>query len=245
MNIAVIFAGGAGKRMHSKEKPKQFLDLYHRPIIAHTLQHFEDHPMIDAIVVACIESGIGTLENIVKKYHITKVKKIVPGGETGQDSIYNGLCAAKEVADGDDAIVLIHDGVRPMITEQLITDNINSVKEFGSAITTGVVTETILVVDENSGKIKDVPARKDSRVAKATQSFRLEDILSAHERARSEGKHDFIDSCTMMKTYGHDLNLVDGPSQNIKITTPEDYYLMRAMLEAEENEQLYMPSERN
>ena len=125
------------------------------------------------------------------------------------------------------------------IEAKLITDNIESVKKNGSAITTAVVKETILVVNEGTATINYVPSRKNSRVARAPQSFWLNDILNAHEKALSEGKKDYIDSCTMMQEYGYDLFLVDGPGENIKITTPEDFYIMRAILEAKENAQIY------
>lgn len=239
MNIAVIFAGGVGKRMHSKECPKQFLKIYNKPIIIHTLEYFEKHPLIDAIVISCVEKWMPYLEELIYKYRIEKVKKVVVGGETGQLSIYNGLKAAEDVANGEKAIVLIHDGVRPLINAKLITDNIESVKKNGSAITTAVVKETILVVNEGTATINYVPSRKNSRVARAPQSFWLNDILNAHEKALSEGKKDYIDSCTMMQEYGYDLFLVDGPGENIKITTPEDFYIMRAILEAKENAQIY------
>ena len=237
MNIAVIFAGGVGKRMHSKECPKQFLKIYNKPIIIHTLEYFEKHPLIDAIVISCVEEWMPYLEELIYKYRIEKVKKVVVGGETGQLSIYNGLKAAEDVANGEKAIVLIHDGVRPLINAKLITDNIESVKKNGSAITTAVVKETILVVNEGTATINYVPSRKNSRVARAPQSFWLNDILN--EKALSEGKKDYIDSCTMMQEYGYDLFLVDGPGENIKITTPEDFYIMRAILEAKENAQIY------
>lgn len=243
MNIAVIFAGGAGSRMNSRERPKQFLELYHKPIIIHTLEHFEAHPEIDVIVIACIEEWIGYLQALIETYHLQKVREIVSGGETGQLSIYNGLVAAERIG-GKDAIVLVHDGVRPLITERLISENIRNVREHGSAITTGAVTETLLEIDEASANIRRVPKRKDSRVAKAPQSFYLKDIITAHRHAMEEGHRDFIDSCTMMAYYGYPLHLVDGPNRNIKLTTQEDFYLMRAMLEAEENEQLYGLSER-
>lgn len=239
MNIAVIFAGGVGKRMHSKECPKQFLKIYNKPIIIHTLEYFEKHPLIDAIVISCVEEWMPYLEELIYKYRIEKVKKVVVGGETGQLSIYNGLKAAEDVANGEKAIVLIHDSVRPLINAKLITDNIESVKKNGSAITTAVVKETILVVNEGTATINYVPSRKNSRVARAPQSFWLNDILNAHEKALSEGKKDYIDSCTMMQEYGYDLFLVDGPGENIKITTPEDFYIMRAILEAKENAQIY------
>ena len=154
-------------------------------------------------------------------------------------SIYNGLAAAKEVAGDEKSVVLIHDGVRPLINADVITNNIQSVKEHGSAITSAVVKETIMVVkDDNS--IDYVPDRSHSRVAKAPQSFWLEDILSVHQRAQQEGIFDFIDSCTMMKHYGHNLYLIDGPYENIKITTPDDFYTMRALLDAQENAQIYI-----
>lgn len=239
MNIAVIFAGGVGSRMHSKQKPKQFLEMYNKPIIVHTLEHFENHPLIDAIVVVCIESWIPYFKELLYKYRLEKVKKVVSGGETGQLSIYAGLKGAKEIAGTERAIVLIHDGVRPLITEKLITDNIETVKKHGSAITTALVKETILVVNEGTSSIDYVPSRNNSRVAKAPQSFWLDDILSAHEKSLQEGENNCIDSCTMMQKYGYNLYLIDGPSQNIKITTPEDFYTMRAILEAKENAQIY------
>lgn len=239
MNIAVIFAGGVGSRMHSKERPKQFLEMYNKPIIIHTIEHFENHPMIDAIIVVCIESWIPYLNELLYKFRIEKVKKVVPGGETGQLSIYNGLKAAKEIAGEEKSIVLIHDGVRPLITEKLITDNIESVKSHGSAITTAPVKETTLVVNPGKSTIDYIPSRPNSRVAKAPQSFLLDDILEAHEKTLIEGETNCIDSVTMMQKYGFDLYLIDGPTQNIKITTPEDFYTMRAILEAKENAQIY------
>lgn len=171
MNIAVIFAGGSGLRMHTKSRPKQFLDLNGKPIIIYTLELFDNHPQIDAIVVACIENWIPFLEKQLRKFEITKVIKVVPGGETGQQSIYNALCAA-ENAGTDDSIVLIHDGVRPLITEQTITDNINKVKQSGSCITCIPATET-LVVRQTDGSL-EIPSRADSLIARAPQSFFFE-----------------------------------------------------------------------
>ena len=128
--------------------------------------------------------------------------------------------------------------MRPLINAETITNNIQSVKTNGSAITTAVVKETILVV-KNDSTIDYVPSRANSRIAKAPQSFWLDDILSAHEKALAEGKQDFIDSCTMMQYFGKNLYLVNGPEENIKITTPQDFYSMRAILEAKENAQIY------
>lgn len=239
MNIAVIFAGGVGSRMHSKERPKQFLELYNKPIIIHTLDKFENCPAVDAIVVVCVADWMDHLKNLLYKFRIEKVKEIVPGGATGQLSIYNGLLAAKRIAGKENAVVLIHDGVRPLINEELLIRNIDCVLKHGSAITTAVVKETILVVNRDEASIDYIPSRENSRVARAPQSFWLKDILAAHEKSLGEGITNCIDSCTMMQRYGHKLFLIDGPYENIKITTPDDFYTMRALLEAKENAQIY------
>ncbi|WP_310604958.1 IspD/TarI family cytidylyltransferase [Anaerosporobacter sp.] len=238
INIGVIFAGGVGSRMHSKEKPKQFLEICNKPIIVHTIEHFQLNEMIDAIVVVCVAEWIEYFNELVYKYRLDKVKKVVHGGETGQLSIYNGLVVAKEVAVGQDAIVLIHDGVRPLITSKLLTENISDVIKYGTSITSGIVKETIVEIYD-SGDVKLVPDRALSRVAKAPQCFWLNDILSAHNKALDNNKTDFIDSCSMMQAYGYKLHMTDGPYENIKITTPDDFYTMRAILQAKEDTQIY------
>ena len=237
MNIAVIFAGGSGLRMHTKSKPKQFLDLNGKPIIIYTLELFDNHPMIDGIVVACIESWIPYLKKQLKKFEINKVISIVPGGATGQDSIYNGLCAAEAYAKGDNATVLIHDGVRPLITEETITDNINKVAECGSCITCVPATETF-IVKQADGSL-EIPTRSASLIARAPQSFKLNDIITAHRKAIKEGHHDYIDSCTMMNSQGMILGTVIGPMENIKITTPTDFFVLRAMVKVHEDQQIF------
>ena len=199
MNIAIIFAGGSGKRMNTVAKPKQFLEYRGKPIIIYTLEIFDNHPDIGGIVVSCIEEWIPYLEKLIRKFEITKVRAIVPGGETGQDSIYNGLIAVENLYPKD-SCVLIHDGVRPLITEQTVSDNIEAVRLYGSSITCIPAIETF-VVSKMEGDL-EIPSRKDSLVARAPQSFVLSDILTAHRRAREEGRHDFIDSCSMMNAYG-------------------------------------------
>lgn len=237
MNIAAIFAGGSGMRMHTKSRPKQFLELNGKPVIIYTLELFDNHPQVDAIVVACIDSWIPYLEKMIRKFEITKVVSIVPGGETGQDSIYNALVAAEGITDGKEATVMIHDGVRPLITEQTITDNIKTVEEFGSCITCIPATETF-VVSQQDGSLT-IPERANSLIARAPQSFRLSDIMKTHRRAISEGRHDFIDSCSMMNHYGFQLKTIIGPMENIKITTPTDFFILRAMVEVHENQQIF------
>lgn len=237
-NIALVFAGGVGSRMHSKDLPKQFLCIYDKPIIIHTIEHFERNSDIDAIVVVCHTDWIEYFQNLLSKYQIKKIKKIVPGGATGQLSIYNGLVVAKEIADDEKNIVLIHDGVRPLINSALITRNIECVKKYGSSITDGIVKETIVEIADD-GAIRTVFDRAHSRVAKAPQCFWLQDILDAHTKAMKCGKTDFIDSCSMMHFYGYPLHMTDGPYENIKITTPEDFYTMRAVLQVKEDAQIY------
>ena len=164
------------------------------------------------------------------------MKAIVPGGDTGQDSIYNGLETAKDLFTMDCSI-LIHDGVRPLINEKTITDNVESVLNYGSCITCIPATETFIVC--NLEGLIDIPSRKDSLIARAPQSFLLQDILSAHRRAQSEGRHDFIDSCSMMNYYGYKLHTIVGPVENIKITTPTDFFIFRALVDVHENQQIF------
>ena len=237
MNVAVIFAGGIGRRMNQKALPKQFLKLHEKEIIIHTLEHFQNHEEIDGIVVACVKEWIPFLEGLLKQYNMDKVKAVVPGGETGQLSIYHGLKKAEELF-GDDANVLIHDGVRPLIERKTITDCLRSIRERGSAITVAPVTETIIQVNGNE-KIEQIIDRLNCLLARAPQGFRLKEILEAHERAVKEEKYDFIDSASIMQWNGHELFTVEGPVENIKITTPMDYFTFKALVEERENSQLY------
>lgn len=239
MNTALIFAGGSGKRMNTVSRPKQFLELHGKPVIIYTLELFDNHPSIDSICVVCIEPWIPFLKKQIKKFEINKVVNIVPGGETGQDSIFNGLTAIENYyANSKDQInVLIHDGVRPLITEKTITDNIEICSKMGNCITCIPATETF-IVKQNDDSL-NIPSRENSLIARAPQTFKLDDILAAHRKAISENRHDFIDSCTMMSHYGHRMNTVIGPMENIKITTPTDFFIFRAMVEVHENQQIF------
>lgn len=240
MNIGLIFAGGVGRRMNTTSRPKQFLELNGKPIIIYTLELFDNHQDIDAIVVVCIQEWIPFLEKMLKKFEINKVVSIVSGGNSGQESIYKGLLSAEDYLKEmclDDAIVLIHDGVRPLIIEETITDNIIKVKECGSCITCVPATETV-IENKNEG-VPYIPKRSDCMMARAPQSFYLKDIISAHRKSLEEGLTDFIDSCSMMSHYGYKLGQVMGPVENIKITTPTDYFVFRAMVEIHENQQIF------
>ncbi|MBD5509227.1 MAG: 2-C-methyl-D-erythritol 4-phosphate cytidylyltransferase [Lachnospiraceae bacterium] len=237
MNIAVIFAGGSGKRMHSKDKPKQFLLVHGKPIIVHTIEVFQYHKEIDGIIVVCLEDWIPYMEEMQYRYRLDKIGKIVPGGATGQMSIYNGVKAAAELYGLEDNIVLIHDGVRPLIDNRVISENISGVKEYGSAITCAPAQETCVLIDDNND-ISEVENRKYSRLAKAPESFWLNELLEAEEQAIKDGYTEMIDSCTLMRAYGKKMHVVECSGENIKITTPDDFYMFRALYDARENQQL-------
>ena len=236
MTNALIFAGGSGTRMNSRARPKQFLQFYGKELIIHTVENFQNHPDVDGIVIVCIEDWIPYLNKLLEKFQIDKVRAVVPGGASGQESIYKGLRAIREHAQ-DNSIVLVHDGVRPFVNEQLISNCINCVKEHGSAITVTPAIETI--VTQEDGKITSITDRSKCFHAKAPQCFWLSELLAAHERARAEGRTDMIDSASLMKFYGHELHTVVGGFDNIKITTPADFYTFKALYEVREQQQIF------
>lgn len=233
---ALIFAGGVGRRMNTTGKPKQFLELNGKPILIYTLELFDNHPLVDNIVVVCVKEWTDYLHKMLRKFEINKVISVVEGGENGQQSIFNGLKVLHN-AKLDDGIVLIHDGVRPLIKDETITDNINETYEKGNCITCVKATETFIVREDNGSL--NIPDRSKSLLARAPQSFFVKDIYNAHISAIADGKLDFIDSCSMMTYYGHKMNTVIGPTENIKITTPTDFFIFRAMVEVHENQQIF------
>lgn len=237
MNIAIIFAGGVGKRMGNTDKPKQFIDIYDKPIIIHTLEVFENNENIDKIIISCVNEWMKYLQELIEKYNIKKVDKIVSGGETGQMSIFNALQVAQKLYP-EDSVVLIHDGVRPFINDELINANIKNVKENGSAISSVMSTETFVIID-NEKNINYIPERKMSLIAKAPQSFYLKDIFETHIKAQKDNMYNTIDSCTLMNNYNKKLSVVLTDYDNIKITTPKDIALAesiyRRRMDKEEN----------
>ena len=237
MNIAIIFAGGTGQRMNSKTKPKQFLELHGKPIIIYTLEHFNNHELIDGIIVVCVEGWIAYCQKLVDKFHIEKVKAIIPGGETGMLSRFEGVKKANELYS-DDTICLMHDGVRPMIDHDIISRNIESVENYGSGVTVAPAIETIAVrgVDNKVGQIID---RSKCQMAKAPQSFRLRELINAHQKAVDDGMTDCIDTAYLMQLNGYEVYTVEGSAENIKITTPTDFYTFRALMDIRENSQIF------
>lgn len=235
MNIALIFAGGVGSRMGLKI-PKQFLEINGVPILVKTLQHFQNHKKIDAICLVIKEEYLEYTKKLVEDYHLDKVFDIIKGGSTGQDSIYNGLCHINNKFPSDSTI-LIHDGVRPIITSKVIDDNIESVKKYGSAITCKKCVETIITTkpEERVGNIID---RSMSLTAQAPQSFILKEILAAHSAVReiNPNYEGVIDSCTLMRIFKRDLHIVMGNDDNLKVTTKKDYLITKILLEEESTE---------
>lgn len=235
MNHALIFAGGSGQRMNSKQKPKQLLELHGKPIIIHTLEEFEYHFQIDKIVIVSLESVIDELEKHLRRFELTKIVKTVRGGATGFDSILNGLTALRDIA-ADEDIVLIHDGVRPLVDEKTITSCISCAKKHGNAITCVPVTEGI-IVSENGETVDDFPDRKTEYATKAPQTFQYKLIYDLYKRAKAEGLTP-IESAHLCHLYGVKLHIVEGSYSNIKVTTAIDYYIFRAIYEAIESSQI-------
>ncbi len=235
-NVAIIFAGGVGQRLQNKSSiPKQFLKINGKCIIIHTLEIFQSHEDIDKIYIAIHPDYYEYMEELVRYHYITKVAGIVKGGATGQDSIYNALKLA-ETENASDTLVLIHDGVRPNITKEVITNNIKCAKLNGNAITCKPCQETILV-SENHINPEHVPYRKNTFVAQAPQTFTMVELIKAHETIRTTNPNyvDIVDSCTLFKTLKIPTFMVEGNRGNIKITTIEDLYVLRALIRFKED----------
>lgn len=228
MNFAVIFAGGIGSRMHTST-PKQFLDVLGKPVIIHTLEQFQKHPLIHAISLVCLKDRLQEMHALTEKYSLDKVKFIVPGASTGQQSIFNGLSALQEIASPDD-IVLINDGVRPFVSQDIITKCIECTEKFGSAIVSAPVPDTIGLIAEDSPEIFEIPDRKQCHALKAPQGFRLGDIIGAHHKAMKENCYRFTNSAELFRNYGGKIYAIIDEGVNFKITSPIDLELMKAIM---------------
>ena len=228
MNIALIFAGGKGNRFYNSPPPKQFLECKGKSVLAYTIEAFQQHPAIDAIVVVCLESWIPYLQQQLETFHLSKVAAVVPGGETGQDSIFKGLEWAVQHYD-EDSLVLLHDGVRPLVSQQTISDCLQMIREKGNCVVCSPATETMIVAQADGSY--QVPDRRQALLARAPQGGVLFFLTELHRQARLDGRHDFVDTCSMMRHYGHDIYPLLGSVENIKITTPSDFLLFRAIIE--------------
>ena len=229
MVTAIIFACGSGVRMGTAT-PKQFLVIDGKPVLAYTLELFQSHPGVDRIRLVTARRDFDRAEALIKEYGITKCVGLTEGGNSAQESIYNGLNAeAAECAAA--TIVLLHDGVRPYVLPEVISANIESVKKNGNAVTFTPCFET-LVISEDGRHISDIPPRRMSYSAQAPQSFWLADILAAHEKIRQMpgGYTDMVDQATICWKLGVPINLVPGNRGNIKVTTPEDLIVLEALI---------------
>ena len=236
MVTALIFAGGTGVRMNTRSKPKQFLEIHGKPVIIYTIEHFEYHEQVDNIVIVCIKEWMDELQGLLIRYGVTKVSKVIPGGKTGHESIYFGLEAMKEYANPED-IVLIHDGVRPLINAELITRNIAMVKERGNAITCEAARES-QIRSADGQTICEVPPREEMYTAKAPQSFYYEEIYELYKQAQDDGIGS-IDSAHLCSIYNQPLYMVPSTKNNMKITEPADFYICRALYDAQESQQIF------
>lgn len=223
---AMLFAGGTGTRMKSANVPKQFIEVDGKPIIVRTLEQFEHHPLVDDIVISCIASGIEHLQELIRKYRIQKVKAIVPGGASGYESIHNGIMKVAETA-ADTDIVLICDGVRPVITEQLISECIELTMEYETAVPVVKSIDSVLVSKDGKTCSQNMP-REEMYITQAPQGYTLRKILWAHEEADRRGIVNPTSSADLMIALGETIRIFLGDRDNIKVTTPEDLYKLRS-----------------
>ena len=226
-NIALIIAGGVGARMH-QDIPKQFIHVHDKPVIVYTLEQFQKHPNIDAIEVVCLDGWHDILRAYAKQFGITKLENIVSGGETG--------LLQKRYHDDDD-IVLIHDAIRPMVSPDIISDNIRVCREKGNAITVVPCTSVMLKTMDSITSNDQVP-RDNLKITQTPQTFYLNDILAAHKEAIEKGINDSIASCSLYVELGRELYLSLGEEKNIKLTTSEDIEIFTALLESSRPEWL-------
>lgn len=226
-NVGLIIAGGAGNRMH-QDIPKQFLTVNERPVIVYTLEAFEKHPEIDAIAVVCIQGWDHILWAYAKQFNITKLKYVVPGGENGQGSIRNGVMEL-EKHFGKDDLVLIHDAIRPLVSAEIISDNIRVALEHGNAITVISCAEAMMQTKDGKVSMGSYP-RDQLKRTQTPQAFRLGDICNLHRRALEAGITNSVASCTLMIEMGEQVYFSSGSEKNIKLTTVEDIDIFKALL---------------
>jgi 2-C-methyl-D-erythritol 4-phosphate cytidylyltransferase len=234
-NIALLIAGGSGNRMR-QDIPKQFLTVNERPVIVYTLEAFEKHPEIEAIAVVCIEGWEQVLWAYAKQFNISKLKYVVPGGKNGQDSIRNGVYELAKHYDSDD-LVLIHDAIRPMVSAEIISDNIRVARENGNAITVIPCAEAMLETENGISSVGSYPRDRLKRT-QTPQAFKIGDICDLHKRALEAGITNSVASCTLMIEVGEQVFFSAGSEKNIKLTTVEDIDIFKALLVAKRSDWL-------
>lgn len=232
-NIALIIAGGIGARM-GQDIPKQFLNVFDKPIIVYTLEAFQRHPMIDSIEVVCLEGWHEVVYAYARQFGISKLENVVNGGKNGQDSIRNGLYDIKSRHQDIDDIVLIHDAIRPMLSEGIITDNIDVCRKKGNCITVLPCMAAMLKTTDGESSEVQIP-RDNLKETQTPQTFFLSDIVAAHNEALERGITNSVASCTMYIELGRRLFMCNGSEKNLKLTTPEDVEIFKALLEAKQS----------
>lgn len=229
MNIALIIAGGSGNRM-GQDIPKQFMHVDNCPIIVHTMKCFQNHPDIHGIAVVCLKGWETVLQSYANQFMIDKLKWIFPGGETGMESIHNGIYGLKEAGCEDEDLVLIHDSVRPLLSQDIISSNIAICKAYGYAVTGIQCREAILESEDGFSTETSIPRDKLIRT-QTPQTFRLKNIIAAHEEAKEKGIANSVASCTLMAELGgRTMHIVPGSEKNIKVTTVEDLEMIKALM---------------
>jgi len=236
MNIVIIIAGGSGKRM-GQDIPKQFINVYDKPILLYTLESFEKHPQIDAIEVVCLDGWHDVLRAYARQFNISKLKWIISGGASGQESIRNGVYNLEGKVQPDD-IIVIHDGIRPLVDDTVLTDVLLKAKQYGNAVTSMPYNEQIFIInpDDNTTTKQYIP-RETLRRVSTPQAYRF-DLLDEkyHEAFEKEiGIYGSSYTNTMMVELGVTLHFAAGSDKNIKLTTKDDLELFKAYLKADKD----------
>ena len=231
MNIALIIAGGSGQRMH-QEIPKQFINIMDKPVIIYTLQAFQNHPNIDEIGVVCIDGWHDVLRAYARQFKIDKLKWVVSGGADGQSSIRNGVFEAERRYSPDD-IILIHDAIRPMVSQEIISDCIIQCRKYGSAISVLPCTTAVLHYDTQDYSESIIP-RNELALTQTPQAFPIGKLASIHRAALERGITNSVASCTLMIEMGEKVHFSIGEETNIKLTTPGDLKIFKALLSLED-----------
>lgn len=237
-NIALIIAGGVGARMN-QDIPKQFLNVYDKPIIIYTLEAFQKHPNIDAIEVVCLDGWHDILKAYAKQFGITKLENVVSGGINGQDSIRNGLFDLASRHKDKDDIVLIHDAIRPMVSADIISDSIHVCRKYGNAITVIPCSAAMLKTYDSTTSAEQVP-RDNLKSTQTPQTFFLNEIVEVHKEALEKGITNSVASCTLYIELGRTVYMSIGSEKNLKITTAEDIEIFMALLHAKKPEWMKM-----
>ena len=229
MNVAIIIAGGVGSRM-GMDIPKQFVMIDSKPVLIYTMECFQNHPMIDAIELVCIDGWQETAQRYADKYEITKLREIVTGGETGQESIRNGVYALEDVCNEDD-VVVIHDGIRPLVDESVLSDVIVKCKQYGNAVTSMPYNEQIFIKDDDFSTTKYIPRETLRRVA-TPQAYKFGLLFEKYREAfeKKIGIYGSSYTNTMMVDLGVRIYFAAGSDKNIKLTTKDDLELFLGYL---------------